>query len=374
MPRVSPTREGFRAAFRRPSLTFAEIAWRWTVGALAWTLFLFSIIEYLNTLPVTRGDKTLLGTRQPLLIGKAISHILRGSLSRAVFATLLAILALAVLWIIAGAIGRLATVRGLLDYFRRDVACNVSASTVTNPLGHDDANSGTAHAAGSQDVGSNVSTESSPPPSIRSLLALNFLRLAVDLGAILAFVGAAILCSFASPAAHPHPGLPFILYLPFAAAISVAWPTLNWYLSLASIFAIRDGDDTFAALSAAATFCRDRAGAVFAVSVWTGLAHLVAFSAASTAASVPLAFAQFAPARLVIAAIILATLVYLAIVDWLYIARLAGYVCITEMPEAVAMPASLPIAPPSDRESPPLLTIDRDEPILSDLPNLAVET
>ena len=30
----SPTIEGFRAAFRRPSLTFAEMAWRWTVGEM----------------------------------------------------------------------------------------------------------------------------------------------------------------------------------------------------------------------------------------------------------------------------------------------------------------------------------------------------
>ena len=89
MPSISPTLEGFRAAFRRPSLTFAEIAWRWTVGAFACTLVLFSFIEYLDTLPVTHGDATLLRTGQPLLVGRAISHILRGGLSRAVFAVLL---------------------------------------------------------------------------------------------------------------------------------------------------------------------------------------------------------------------------------------------------------------------------------------------
>src|SRR5216684_14501 len=113
MSRTSPTLDGFRAAFRRPALTFAEIAWRWAVGAVAWTLFIFSVIEYLNTLPVTRGDKALLGTRQPLLIGKAISHIFHGSLNRAVFAVVLGAAALVVLWIIAASIGRIATVRAL---------------------------------------------------------------------------------------------------------------------------------------------------------------------------------------------------------------------------------------------------------------------
>ena len=75
MSSVSPTLEGFRAAFRRPSLSFAEIAWRWTAGAIACALFLFSLIEYLDTLPVTNSDAALLRTRQPLLVGRAIGHI-----------------------------------------------------------------------------------------------------------------------------------------------------------------------------------------------------------------------------------------------------------------------------------------------------------
>ena len=121
MPRVSPTLEGFRAAFRRPSLTLAEIAWRWTVGAVAWALFLFWSIEYLGSLPVTGGDAALLRTRQPLLVGRAIAHILRGSVNRAVLAALLAALAVSFLWIVAASLGRAATVRALLRYFHGDI-------------------------------------------------------------------------------------------------------------------------------------------------------------------------------------------------------------------------------------------------------------
>src|SRR5271155_2563171 len=126
MSRVSPTLEGFRAAFRRPSQTLAEIAWRWTVGAVAWALFLFWSIEYLGSLPATNGDVTLLSTRQPLLVGRAIAHILRGSLNRAVLAALVAAMALSFIWIVASSIGRAASVRALLAYFRRRFARNVS--------------------------------------------------------------------------------------------------------------------------------------------------------------------------------------------------------------------------------------------------------
>jgi len=338
MSSVSPTLEGFRAAFRRPSLTFAEIAWRWTAGAIACALFLFSLIEYLDTLPVTNSDAALLRTRQPLLVGRAIGHIFRGSLNRAALAGLLATLALSFLWIFAASLGRATTVRALLAYFRRDT---VDAST--------------------------AAYRATKPRPLRSLIWLNFLRVALTLAALLAFVGAAILVSFASSDAHPRPALVFTLFLPLAALICIVWPMLNWLLSLACIFAVRDDDDAVGAISAAATFSQEHSRPVFAVSTWTGLAHLAVFSVASTAASLPLAFVQVAPGRLIIAAVILVTLAYFAIVDWLYIARLAGYVCIAEMPEAMAEPSALPAPPPQT-------SIDHDEPILSDLPNLALES
>jgi hypothetical protein len=343
MPRVSPTLEGFRASFRRPSLTFAEIAWRWTVGGFAWALLFFGLIEFLDTLPVTRADATLLSTRQPVLIGRAIAHILRGSLNRAVMAALLAAIGVSLLWLITCSIGRAATVRALLEYFRRDSASDIAVET-------------------------DAAIETRP---FRSLTGLNFLRGAVTLSAILAFVGAAILAGFASPDSNPRPGLVFVFFLPLAALICIAWPVLNWWLSLACVFAVRDGEDTLGALSAAVTFFRERTGAVFAVSTWTGLAHLVAFSIATTVVSVPLAFIQIAPWRVVIVGVFLVTLAYFAVVDWLYMARLAGYVCIAEMPDTLV--SSMPTATPPSL-APAQTTIDREEAILSDIPNLVVET
>ena len=68
------------------------------------------------------------------------------------------------------------------------------------------------------------------------------------------------------------------------------------------------------------------------------------------------------------------TLAYFALADWLYMARLAGYVCIVETPEALLYPPMPPspvfTAPPAAQVPPTTLqtTIDRDEPILSDVP------
>jgi hypothetical protein len=347
MAHVSPTLEGFRAACRRPSLTFAEISWRWTLGATAWALFLFSLFEYLNTLPVTKGDATLLSTRHPALIGRALAHIFHGSLNRAALTTLLGALALAFLWIVSTSLGRIAIVRALLDYFaeRRDLDGSVSATR-----------------------------DSINPRPFRALLGLNFLRVALALAALLALLGAAILVGFASPAATPRHGLAFTLFLPLAGLICVAWSALSWLLSLATIFSVRNGEDALAALFTAIAFSQERAGPTFAVSVWTGLAHFVAFSIASTAVSLPLSLIQFAPTRLVIAAVLAITLAYFAVVDWIYLARLGGYIFIAEMPKGPAPSATLLVPPASARQFAPSVpvetSIDRDEPILSDLPNL----
>jgi hypothetical protein len=353
---ISPTAEGFRAAFRRPSLTLAEIFWRWIAGATAAALFVFGLFEYLNTLPVTNGELLFLRTRHPYLVGEAIAHILRGSLNRAGMAALLATLMAGVLWMIAASVGRIVTVRGLLDYFRRVVAANLSRYV---PSG------------GEREVARNVSTNVESTPLL-ALLRLNFLRVAVALAAAFGFVGAGILAGFASPDAHPQPGLAFSIFLPLGGLICYLWWALNWLLSLAGVFAVRDGDDAVGAIGSATVLCRERTGPVFAVTTWTGLAHVVAFVGATMVASVPLGLAGVVPWRLVVMAEILVTFTYFAVVDWLYMARLAGYVCIAETPQALLSP--LPPAPLPKPALPLQTTVDRDEPILSDVPNLAVET
>jgi hypothetical protein len=76
---------------------------------------------------------------------------------------------------------------------------------------------------------------------------------------------------------------------------------------------------------------------------------------------------------LVVFGIILLTLAYFAIADWLYAARLAGYVCIADTPDALLHPLppiSAPDIGPSVSHPPLQTTIDRDELILSDVPGV----
>jgi len=254
---------------------------------------------------------------------------------------------MSLLWMFAASVGRTVTVRALSSYFR-GMTQRLSGDPDPTP-----------------DSSLNI-----PTSNFVSLLRLSFLRVVLGIALILGIFAAEIIAGFTSTPKDPQPGLAFFIFLPIAALVLlVAWE-MNWLLSLAGVFAARNGDSAIDAIDSAVTLCRGRTGAVFAVSVWTGLAHLVAFVGATTVASMVLGFVQLLPGRLVVLALALVTIAYCAVADWLYIARLGGYVCILDIPEPLMKPV-LRIPAPAPPAPPVQTAIDRDELILSDVPGLA---
>lgn len=309
--------------FRRPSLGLAEIAWRWSFAFAGGLLLAFSFLEYLDTLPVTSGDLLLLRSRHPFLISQAVVHIFRGSAPRVVVAAIVLALAMAVAWIGIAAVGRAATVKALLDYFaeggiwrRREIGWR-----------------------------------------LRSLVGLNFLRGGATLAAGVGCLGALLVAGFASPKSDPSPGSVVLIFLALLMLVWLAWSLVNWFLSLAAIFVVGGGEDTFGAVAAAVDLCRTRSGSVFAAGTWFALAHLAAFVAASSVVAFPLAFAGVLPAGVVLGGVLLVTMLYFAVVDFLYVGRLAAYVWIVEGPATQSNQHSIL----------PEAKVDQDESILSDV-------
>jgi len=338
----SPTLEGFRAIFRRPSFGLAEIAWRWSFGAAAGLLLVFSFLEYLDTLPVSKGDLLLLRTSQPVLISRAVLHIFRGSAFRVIETCVTLLLTLGAAWIVVASLARAATIKALLAYFREGDA-------------------------------STLEQEEKKNWQMRSLFALNSFRLGTTLAAAVGFLAAVLLGRAASRPSDPAPGSALLVFLTVTMLVWLAWSTLNWFLSLAATFVVADGQDAFGAIAAAVGLCRTRSGSVFAAGTWFGLAHLTAFVIASSVVAFPLGFAAVLPAGVVLGGVLLVTLIYFAITDFLYIGRLAAYMAMAEMPDT---PARAEIAPPllppagthldpNIRSSP---AVDASELILSDLP------
>jgi hypothetical protein len=356
----SPTLEGFRAMFRKPSLPLAEVIWRWSFGAAACVLLGLALLAYLDTLLVSNTDLTMLRTGHPVLVSQAVSHIFQGSALRVLVAGMILFLALAFLWIVIASVGRAATLGPLLAYIRDR-----------------------AHTSGR---GRNLTSSQvpEPPPSeavieshVRSLAGLHFLRVALGLAACTGGVGALILAGLASTKTNPRPGLVFLLAATMMFLIWALWSSLSWFLAAAPLFVVREGKDTFAALLETVILFRRRTGPVLSVGTWFGAAHLVLLIAASSVVTFPLAFASLVPPGLVLAAILLLTLAYFAIVDALYMGRLAGYAAILEAP-----PPPLPPPPPpppmpalSIQQSafsiqPESAMVDQSETILSDKPEV----
>jgi hypothetical protein len=95
----------------------------------------------------------------------------------------------------------------------------------------------------------------------------------------------------------------------------------------------------------------------------------VAFVLGTSVVAFPLGLAGVLPAGVVLGGVLLVTLLYLVVVDFLYVGRLAAYVAILELPESPVATEIGPLFLPSAERQVPLGTsVDPDELILSDLP------
>lgn len=337
--------EGFRTAFRQPEIALAEVVWRWAFGTAAAFLLLFSFFEYLDTLPVTFGDVLFLRSKQPFLVSQAIAHMLSGSAQRFVMTMLIVLPALALFWIGAASAGRLATARRLMNHFQ------------LQPM-----------------IGAGL-TDVRPSRGVGSLFGLSFLRVALTLATLIGLLAASILAGFVSSDSDPRPGLTFLIFIALAILVVVLWLAVNWFLSLAPLFVLSEGRDTFGSISAAVDFCRTRAGAVAWSSTVFGVIHFLAFVLATSAAFVPLMLIGTVPRAVVFLGVFFVTLAYFAVVDFLYVGRLASYFAILARPEVEQAPAVIePVVTPGTNQLSPLgippatSAVDQDEPILSDLP------
>jgi hypothetical protein len=339
MKQRSPTLEGFRAMLLRPAFGLAEIAWRWSFGTAACLLLVVAFVEYLRTLPVSGGDLVLLRTGQPTLIARALAHIFRGSPLRVIAAGAVLSLSLAIAWIVLASLARAATIKALVAYFRE-------AETATLALKERGA------------------------WRLRSLFGLNLFRAVTTLTAVAGCLAAFLLARAATAGADPSRGNAILIFLALAILVWCAWSTLNWFLSLAAIFVVADGQDTLGAIAAAVDLSITRAGSIFAAGTWFGLAHITVFVAASFIVAFPLGLAADLPAGLVWGGVLLVTLVYFALSDFLYVGRLAAYVAILELPEAFSAPEAATRPPDTGLHlsSQPGAVVDQNELILSDVP------
>ena len=324
MARVSPTAEGFRIVFRCPSIPLAEIAWRWSFAAAAWFLGASFLLEYASTLRVNALDRLLLATQQPVFILQAIHRIFEGSGFRFTRAGLLLAMALAIAWIILASLGRAITVRSLI---------------------------------------SEVNPEVKPTGGTRSLLALNFFQLAVALAGLIGAIGSALLASSTWASTRASIGDAIRLWFAALFLTAIAWSTLNWFLSTATIFAVEEGRGAFEALAAVVRLYIERPTALTIPGLLFGLIHFGIFLFACGASFTVLGIAGVIGAGGVLFLECLIFLGYSAALGFLRIGKLAAYVSLAFGPTDAGY-VEAPITPVRDSDG----AVDTTELILSDVP------
>jgi hypothetical protein len=165
---------------------------------------------------------------------------------------------------------------------------------------------------------------------------VNFFRVAVTLLGWMAMVGSAILAGFAANITEEPSVLLFnLVFLGLLFLVSLCWSTLNWYLSLAPIFVVRDNHGAFGAVADAVHLVRRRGGDFTGVSMLYGLIKLFLIGAATVVSLLPLAFIAEWPWQITTSLLVVITLAYFALADLLYVARLASYLVIAEPEPAV---------------------------------------
>ena len=330
MSSSSPTAEGFRLIFRRPTVPLAEIAWRWACAAAFWFLSASFLVQYADSLRANKVDRFLLGTHQPALILRALHRIAHGSALRFTAGGIVLAIGLIIAWILLSSLGRAATLKAMM--------ADLDLTSPPNP-----------HRG-----------------VIFSLLGLNSLRVATALAAIVAAFGAVLVASGIWASTHLSTSDAARLWLALLFLVWTAWGMLNWLLSTSAIFVATDRLATFPAISATVGWSRDRMGSVLAAGIWFGLIHGGAFLSACGAALTVLSMAQVLGPGPTLFLEFLIVVIYCAVADWLYIGRLTAYLAIIRRGDTLDLPEPPPVFPPDETAS-----IDQSELILSDVPLLA---
>jgi len=302
----SPISEGFRRAFREPAITLAEVAWRWTFGLAALAVAIGSLFAYLDTVTVSNAEVLVLRGHSSWLIADAIGRVLHDG-SGPLRAAAIVLPAIFVLWMAAATIGRAATLKALL---RREERV-----------------------------------------ALRPQLGLNFLRASVTLASLVGYLGAAILAGrAASGDADVRPGVFLLVFVVLGTAVTIVRSRVNWFLSLGAIPAARDGRDTLAAIGEAVGLFRRHARKFAGAGAAFGTIHGVLFAFCTVGCLLVLSLAGKVPPVATVFLLTGITLAYFAVVDFLYIARLATYVAIDESdrtpPVAVAYEPPPALEPP----------------------------
>jgi hypothetical protein len=302
----NPITQGLRAVTRDPAIFLVEILWRWSFAILACLLVAGVGVMLLGPLHVGHAWDTAWRSRDPQRMGQLVLAVLLLLGMKAIVIAAIAVpLSIALLWGIFSALGRFVTVKRL--------------RTGLTSL------------------------------RFRSIFALQLLRAFIGwLCLVLLFAAMFGEALIATRGPQPDLLLYYLMVLPSVVVISSFWLTVNWYLSLAAIFG-REGQSFRGALRQARQTVRqqrsDFAGTGFVFLLFRVVVLLIATAICGLTSGMVGSSPQSYFTLLIIV-----SLAYFAIADFLYMARMAAYLALAAAhvdpaagPTLVATSSALPL-------------------------------
>jgi hypothetical protein len=308
----SPTAEGFRALVSAPAAFVAELVWRWIFGVAAIVIALWSLNRFLNAIVISPADEVALATGFPMLVMSAVGHIV-GQMPAVGFRLASVLLpGLSLLWVVAASAGRTASIQRLLEFF-----------------------------------GERYRISASPPtPRIVSVAMLHFIRVVIVVAAVAGYFGALMIAAqVARSGEEPSIARFLVVFVPLEFVIAMIASWLNWIVSLAPIFAVRDGRYWLESLGDAVLLSRKRAASFSRIGIWFGFLRFVIAGSFGFAGLVAIGVLGSVSGWAVLIAVVLIYGIFSIISDALLTARLAAYVAIAQqdiVPDEIAPEPVIP--------------------------------
>lgn len=283
----APIRDGWQALKRMPALILCEIAWRWTFGVALWAVLIYIFARSLGQVRISGEEIKLIRAFDPYSTAYVMLRVINAILPTVLRVCLYCLPGLVILWIAAASVGRAATLSVLLRESRKQIRWG-------------------------------------------ALVGINVLRVVVLFAAALALVGCSILVGRMFRGDPQFLGAAILLGVGLDTLVLCAWSALNWFLSLAPIFVVRDGAGTLGAFGSSIGLLQQRTGCYVGAALGLGLARVAIMTGATVASMVPLALVGASRVAVVLGMSLVIALGYWALTDVVQIWRIAAYVSLVE--------------------------------------------
>ncbi len=276
--------QGLRSVRERPYLLLIEIAWRWCFGLFMVIAVALAVAIYLRYFPISPEDMRALHSMVPILVATVIAKLVIDTGPALLRIVLVLVPVLLLGWALLASIGRSAVLSRIAKFPAR--------------------------------------------PAFAASFALHFWRALLafiaSIAALLVVVGAGFAGVGLTHSMQPNIALTAAILFPGLLIVAFAWSVVNWYLSVAVLFA-HAGRSMGGALREGYRFSRRRRRELARIAFAMGVLRLFWFLVMTIASLLVAALLARTSTLTAIVLLLALTLIYFAVADLFSLARWLAY-------------------------------------------------